>query len=235
MQHVRTHNALGLGILLSALLAGSPAVAQVAFGFEDETLGPWLPATNTGSGSTGVEMHNGSMMAFARHSGGGFHGLSYDAVYAPDAVLSFQMQAVALAGFSGCCTPVHSAAGVTLSFLSAFNAPLGTMSLYNVTNTSWLGSTDLAVDSAQHDYRATMRTFAQQAGLQSSAGIAKISIAFRAIGDTVCTPGCGSSSSSVFFDSVTISAVPEGETASLLLAGLAFLGTMMRRLSSGAS
>ncbi len=205
-----------------------PAQAANSCNFEDGLLCGWIPATTGGSGSTTVETHNGSKMAYVQHTGKLTHKLSQDFTYAATDVISFVMQAVANAGGRG----TNSGSGVNFSFLNAFNAPLGSAGLYNVTSTTWLGAHDSFVDNVQHSYSFTLGTAAALAGLTPASPIAKVSVSFSASAETN-SPFGDVSAAAVWFDNITVGAVPEPSESALLAAGLATVALMLRRRRAG--
>lgn len=210
-------------VLVMAVVMAMPAQADPSCNFEDGLLCGWLPATTGGSGSTGVEAHNGSQMAFVQHAGVLTHSLSQDFNYAANDFLSFTMHAVANAGANG----THAASGVRVSFLNAFNVPLGSAGLYNVSSMTWLGAHDAFVDNVQHDYSATLASFAVLAGLAPTDPIARVSVSFAASGQTDFFGNV--STAIVWFDNVNVGVVPEPTERALLLAGLAMAGLLARR------
>ena len=222
-------------LMLSVLIAASTAFAlpNSAFAFiddfEDGNTNGWLETTIAGGvGACGVESHNGSQMAFCNQLGSGQHALSMDFNYSPAEILSFDMQALAAIGCNvGFCAGARS--GVAVSFLTQFNIPLGTAGLYRVTDLSWLPANSNAIDDVQHNYHATMASFAELAGLDpANSAIAKLSISFQSTASTFLN---APSSASVWFDNVS---VPEPGTSALALAGLAMfaVGGRLRRSES---
>ncbi len=197
-----------------ALSGAAQAAGPCDSDFEDGTLGAWLSSTTGGVGSAGVESHNGSKMAFVLHTGSGSHALSCDFAYSASQLLSFDMHAVALLGGAA-----QASSGVVLSFYNPVNVALGTASFVNITNPASLGPTAYAVDNLQHHYEATMAGFAALAGLDGSAAISKVSLQFYASAQTIF--GCCASSSSVWFDNISVTAVPEPAVQALVLCGLA--------------
>jgi succinate dehydrogenase/fumarate reductase cytochrome b subunit len=188
--------------------------------FEDGDHNGWL-VTSNGSGSTGVEEHNGSLMAFVYHTGNGFHMLSRDFSYVGSDSLAFDMHAVAYMNYKS-----HAMAGVKLSFLNDFNVVLGTTTIAYSTNASWLGVNDLLVDNAQHHYGASFSDFAALAGLGATDPISKLSISFFAQAQTSYYYGSvKNSSAKVWFDNVTISnSSPVPVPAAVWLFGSGLLG-----------
>lgn len=240
MKVITNHKLFGqvfavLASLGMAIFAPSVYAAPVFFDdFEDGNHDGWL-VTITGNslGSTGVELHNGSMMAVVRDTGSTSFSLSRDFSYTPTDTLSFTMQAIAnsftcRAG-SG-CSVLHAESGVEVSFLSSLNSTLGSVSISNATDLSWLSGADIAVDTAQHDYLATMSEFAALAGLGSSDLIAKMQLSFFAKGQTFGNvSGVAHSSSVVWFDDVSVSTIPIPAAAWLFGSGLLGLIGIARR------
>lgn len=229
-------------ILILSLLASTPFAyaAPVSLDdFEDGDHLGWLQTTVPGGrgafGSTGVELHNGSQMAFIKHGGKGQDSLSQDFGYSENDILSFDMHAVANTGRSNGGTILHSQSGVVLSFLNFLNAPLGSLSLVNATNPASLGLSSVAVDSAQHNYTSIMSDFAAAAGLGVDDQISKISLEFFATGDFSFGGNIvpdGRSDASVWFDNVSIgapSAVPVPAAVWLFSSGLLGLVGIARR------
>lgn len=215
---------ISAAVLTAFVATALPARADCpAFSsFEGGTLTGWLSATTGGSGSTSVQEHNGSNAGYVQHTGNGSHSLSCDTPYVADALVQFDMHAVANAGERN----TQALSGVKISFLNAFNVPLGSFGLYNATSTLLLGAHDEGVDMLQHHYAATMASFAAAAGLAPAAAIAKTSIAFLSYAQTDFVY---SSAAAVWFDNVAIAAVPEPSQHALLLAGLAAMGLFVRR------
>ena len=194
-----------LGVLASVPLVGA---ATIFFNdFEDGDHLGWLESTTGGSGSTGVELHNSSQMAFIQHTGNDFHSLSYDFSYAANQHLSFDMHTVAhSADVSTGGALVHAGSGVTLSFLDVFNTTLGSVSLTYRTDPASLGENSILVDTSQHNYDLLMSDYASQAGMDAADPIVKVSLSFWAWG--VTSFHGHASNATVWFDNVTISGEP---------------------------
>jgi len=171
--------------------------------FEDGNTSGWLESTTGGSGSTGVELHNGSNMAFVQHSYSGLETLSFDMHVIPN---------------KG--TQVNASGGVKLSFLNSFNNALGSASLVNTTNPAALGPHDILIDGVQHHYSNLLSDYVTLAGLDATAPIAKFSLTYFAYSEHI--QYYDASSSKVWFDNVNVSAVPV--PAAVWLFGSALLG-----------
>ena len=225
-----------LGVVAMALHA--PPAAAFFDDFEDGDTVGWPEGTTGGNGSIGVEPHNGSLMAFARHSGGGTHSLSHDFTYISADSLLFDMHAVAVTA-TGAGGVIHAGGGVSISFFNQFNVALGKAALYNVTNTAALGPREYFVDAFQHHYGATMGDFASLAGLNSADPIAKVNLSVVAWGASFnggnIYPSYASSAT-VWLDNVSVSAaVPEPQSAAAMLTGLALIALFVgRRRADGA-
>jgi hypothetical protein len=215
MDHSRQHPcAAPLAVLIGSLALALPAHAvDTVFDFESGDVGSWLAATTGGSGSTGVEEHNGSLMAFVKHNGNGTHSLSHDFAYVAGDLVSFDMHAVAVLG----SYTEYAASGVTLSFLTAFNTSLGTVGLYNTTDPAGLGAHQYAIDNVQHNYSDSMANWAALAGISGGTPIAKIGLSFNTYAQTY---NVYQSYATVWFDNVRVAAVPEPGSWALMLAGL---------------
>ena len=220
---------------LGVLIITSPVQAATVFfdDFEDGDHLGWLTTNGNvgnGTGSTGVELHNTSMMAVVRHSGSGSYSLSHDFSYVPDQTLSFTMQAIANSRTMTGGGILHSYSGVTISFLNVLNGTLGSVSIFNATDPGSFGPTTNLVDSAQHDYTALVSDYAVLAGLGATDPIAKINLNFLASSEGYCNiGGCASSSSTVWFDNVHIEAVPVPAAVWLFGSGLLGLVGIARR------
>lgn len=210
------------------LTSATSAKAATVFldNFEDGNALGWLETVigNT-LGSTGVESHNASLMAFAKDTGATSYSLSHDFSYVSDQTVSFTMQAIA--NSNPCCGILHASSGITISFLDIFNSTLGSVTIANATDPSLI---DILVDTAQHDYSASMAVFAAQAGLNPADPISKINLNFFASGNTFGNvSGVAHSSSAVWFDNVNVNAVPVPAAAWLFGSGLLGLVGIARR------
>ena len=205
------------GIIGISSLAVPVHAAAFFDDFEDGLLQGWL-LTNTGSsGTTNVQPHNGSQMAFVQR-GGGVNvetSLAHDFSYVPTDLLSFDMQAVATLSTSG-----NSYSGIKITFLNSLNLSLGIVGFYNSQGQPTIPANGFLVDSNQHSYAAGISDLATLAGLASNAPIAKFTLAFLAHSQGPCSVGCNSTTPTVWFDNVSVSAVPESSQSALILAGL---------------
>ena len=221
--------------IVFALMSGLSTIASASTdNFENGVLGNWQHTTNGGVNSIGVENHNGSLMAFVVQTGAGplngstttTSSLARDFPYSATDLLSFDMHAVASTASGNPSGTKHSGSGVRVSFLNAFNISQGSFSLYNYTNSALLGAREYLIDSVQHNYSATMATFAAQAGLGSSASISKVNLTFlgwaQYSGGGNIYPNVGATSR-VWFDNVTAGQIPEPAHYVLLLLGLALM------------
>lgn len=204
--------------------------------FEDGNIDGWQHTTIVGSrccnGSFGVEDHNGSLMAFVKHPGNGQDSLSMDFGYDPNASLSFDMHAVANLGSTYTGGALHSMSGVKISFLNFLNASLGSLTVANATNPSWIGAGNVPVDNAQHRYSGLLATYAAAAGLGAGDAIAKVSLEFFATAQYSWGGNIypnGASTGNVWFDNVQVSAVPLPPAAWLLGSGIVGLAGITRR------
>jgi hypothetical protein len=217
--NTRSHSTLTLIAL--ALFASAPASASNFHDFEDGTLGDWLSTVTGGTGSFGVELHNGSKMAFVNHNSAGSHSLSHDYTYSGGDNLSFVMHPVALVGDG-----TNAYAGVTISFLNAFNVGLGSVGIYNATTPGIAPTGSVLVDNVQHSYSFLESTLSATAGIANPDSIARMSVRFIGVGQSsFFNP---QSSGTVWFDNIGVSAVPEGPVSAMLLAGLACVAIAVR-------
>ena len=219
------HGKLSTYTLLALFFAFACSNASAAFvdNFEDGNANGWME-TSIGSGSTGVELHNASQMAFATHTGSGLHLLSMDFNYLDSGMLSFDMHAVAYpAGGS------NAKSGVTISFMNNFNVVLGSIGFINATSSSLLGLTDNPIDNLQHYFGASMSDFSALAGLGAADPISKISLAFFAQAQTTGYFG-DNSIAGVWFDNVAVAHAPLPAAVWLFGSGLlGFLGVSRRK------
>ncbi len=226
------------GLLASFLVTISlNASATTVFldNFEDGNTSGWLESATGSGGSTGVESHNGSQMAFVRQAGSSsLRSLSYDFNYLASETLSFDMHAVAVSTVSGTRT-LQASSGVTVSFLNIFNVSLGSASLVNATNPASLASNASLIDGAQHNYTALLSDYVALAGLGAADPISKISLTYFATseysfgGNVVPNQ---TSTATVWFDNVSVgdvSAVPIPAAVWLFGSGLLGLIGIARR------
>lgn len=216
------------GLLASFLVVVSSSTSAAVFfdDFEDGDTSGWLEGATSGVGSTGVELHNTSQMAFVHQTGSGARSLSIDFSYLASDTLSFDMHAVAFSAADVFGT-AHASSGVTISFLNTFNLELGSASLVNATNPGTLGPNDSLIDNLQHNYSSLLSDYAALAGLDTTDPISKVSLTYFATGQTTRTGG--RTSATVWFDNVTVSAVPVPAAAWLFGSGLVGLVGVARR------
>ncbi|MFT4585304.1 MAG: hypothetical protein ACI915_003037 [Gammaproteobacteria bacterium] len=167
--------------------------------FEDGNVDMWSTFV-IGSGSTGVEDNNGSLRAFVRHSGNGSHSLSKYFDFDAGRFLSFDMQVIATPA-----NTVIAVGGVKISFLTLFNALLGRIN-YVHHRSGTIGANQIGVDETVNNFEGSLLDFAALAGLDQNSGIAKFSLEVFAIAQTAFIGG--SSSATVWFDSVSTVPVP---------------------------
>jgi len=202
----------------------SSANAAFCDNFEDGDHAGWLLSTTGGIGSTGVELYNGSKMAYVEHTGRYQHALSRDFSYSSSEPLSFDMQAVAISNQG-----LRASSGVTISFLNAFNVELGSISLCNDTHPGELVAPSYAIDQLQHHYDASLAEFAAMAGLKQTDDPKKISLSFWAWGDTKpAIAGYHHSYAYVHFDNVCVggNANPVPVPAAVWLFGSGLIGLL---------
>lgn len=226
-------------ITITGFFLSTEANAAYLDDFEDGDHDGWsVTVTGNGLGSTGVETHNGGLMAFARDTGSGSYSLNHDFNYMSDHEVFFRMHAIASAHTcnpgSG-CSALDAESGVEVTFLSSLNSALGSISISYATDPNWLSGSDIAVDSNQHDYQATMSEFAGLAGLDSTDPIAKMQLSFFAKGETFGNvSGVAHSSSVVWFDDVSVTPVPLPAAAWMLapcLGAIGFIRSRTRRFA----
>lgn len=222
-----------LAFLGMLILTPSAHAATVFFDdFEDMNLDGWA---QSGIGTFEVVERNASNRAHVRHvsnsSTGDQSALSKTFEYTATDVVSFEMEALAFLGqFGGRIR--HGLAGVEVSFLTNFNVPLGSAGLFNVTSDSLLGPNDSSILSTQQSYSATMAEFAGLAGLDNTDPIAKMSLSFLAEGSFSfggnIQPNVRSGGD-VWFDNVSVSAIPIPAAAWLFGSGLLGMIGIARR------
>jgi len=217
--------------LFASVLVSPTWAAIINDDFEDGNLDGWTSSSSGGTATFDVVLRNGSLRAHLRHVSNtatrDHSALSRTVDYTATDWVSFDMEALAFLGQDG-ARRVDGLAGVEVSFLDAWNVPLGWAGLFNVTSTSLLGANDSAIGDTQQHFSATMAQYAALAGLGESAPIAKMSISFLADGDY--SPGSMGvptlrSGGDVWFDNFSV--VPE--PASLLLLALGGLAVHRRR------
>ena len=223
---------LVIGFFVFCIVGTSNAAITFPDDFEDGNHDGWLVGSATGTGSTGVESHNNSQMAFAKQTGSGTHSLSIDFNYDPEATLSFDMHAIASPS-----TNTEASSGVKVSFLNSFNSELGYMRLINNTTGSY-GTYDISVDGLQHNYSALLSDWAAQAGLGISDPISKVSLGYWATAQSyngasqTGYPHLYQSSASVWFDNVNVgsgSQIPAPGAIFLGSIGVGFVGWLRRK------
>jgi len=220
-----------MGLFIFFMIGMANAATVFLDDFEDGNASGWLE-TASGSGSTGVDLHNSSMMAFANHRGNGQHSLSHDFSYSDNAILSFDMHAVAYKGGS-----YNGSSGVKFSFLNNFNVELGSIGLINATTTDWLGANDTPMDGNQHNFNALMSEYAALAGLDNTDSISTFSLIFFAKGSEGRYSGSSTlynSSSTVWFDNIAVdtNAVPVPGAVWLFGSGLIALVTYRKKIAN---
>lgn len=206
-----------LGTLISA---SSVHAAPVFFDdFEDGDTNNWSVFA-TGSGSTGVEVNNGSMRAFATQIQSGQHSLSRDFSYADDSLLSFEMQVIANPS-----TGAESSGGIRISFLNSFNIEIDSLSFVHSTNGA-LPANGFLIDETLNQFSNTMANFAAFGGLSDTSAVATMSLEFFA--EARRSPCCFANSK-VWFDNITVNAVPVPAAAWLFGSGLLGLISVAKR------
>ena len=126
-------------IVFSLMISGIAIEANASIFYDDfedgDTVGWSAAAGWGGGGSTGVETHSSSQMAYVKHSGIGWDSLTRDFDYAAGSVFSFDMHAVAVKVDGGGGWK-HASCGVTVTLYDGWNEPLGSFTLKNATNSS---------------------------------------------------------------------------------------------------
>lgn len=237
------HRCLALLSLLGTLTLSAQATAAFVDDFQDGNILGWLSSTNGGISSSGVELHNASLMAFASHVGSGSpfvsnttqSSLSRDFTFVASDILSFDMQGVATSASTCCVSVAHGKAGMTLTFLNFLNVPVGSVGAYFATSAGILASGESLIDSLQHHYEASMATFAAAAGIGNTSAVTKVNLMFKTqagfVGGGNIYPNAGATAQ-VWFDNVSVSAVPEPGEAVLMLCGLGVLLAWQRAHAS---
>ena len=210
-------------LLLCVLLySGSQSVFASAVlydDFEDGLTTGWLTTTSGfPGGATGVELHNGSQMAFVSHasvgrpSGGGRHALSQDFAYNPLRSLLFDMHATADAVSGAVGGTKHAKSGVTISFLDFISRPLGSVGLV-YSSSGVVGPDEFLIDNAQLHYDLRLPALLSLAGLTSSDPVTKFSVSFWASSEHFFGGGIYPdyrSRATVWFDNVQVIPIPAG-------------------------
>ena len=218
---------LVMGFFIFSMLGAANATTIFVDDFEDGDALDWN-ATVSGNGSTGVEEHNDTMMAFAYQRGSIQHSLSHDFDYSDNAELSFDMHAVAYTNtIFG--TIYNSSSGVKLSFLDSMNSPIDSVALIYATDASWLDENDSPVDNTEHTYSNLMKDYAALAKIEDTDSISTLSILFFAEGSE--HNNSYESNSTVWFDNVTVTtnAVPVPGAIWLFSSGLIALGVFRKK------
>jgi hypothetical protein len=126
------------------------------------------------------------------------------------------MQAVAVDDW-----PAIAWAGVTVSFKNSFNVLLGSASFANTSDSSW--DSNFLIDNTENHFSAAMLDWATVAGLNGSSPISTIGLQFWTQGQRRWNGSNYSySSATVWFDNVSVSAVPI--PGAVLLLGSALIG-----------
>jgi hypothetical protein len=190
---------LVIGFLVFSIVGAANAAITFPEDFEDGNHDGWLVGVATGNGTTGVEIHNSSQMAFITQLGSGSHSLSTDFGYSASETLSFDMHAIAQSAYdSSFERHSHANSGVQVSFLNAFNTELGYIRLINNSSGTY-GTNDIPIDDLQHNYSALLSAWAAQAGLGYADPISKVSLSFFAsAGSTTYSNAYGQ----VWFDNI---------------------------------
>jgi hypothetical protein len=216
------------GLVIGFLLFGMVGAANADFmdDFEDGNHDGWL-VDATGNGSTGVELHNSSQMAFAHQSGNGTHSLSIDFSYVPTDTLSFDMHAVAYPNYT---YNLDATSGVEVAFLNSFNSELGSARLINTSQS--IGPHEVLINDEQHFYSNLLSDYVTLAGLSAADPISKVSLIYFATANTYGNiSGTVHSSATVWFDNVNVSPVPAPGAIILGMLGLSAVGIKLRKFA----
>lgn len=214
-------------LILGALSSTAHAATAFLDNFEDANHDGWAATTTGGTGSTGVQLHNSVVgdeyEAYAYHSGDLSHSLSMDFSYSPSSILSFDMQAVAVDAW-----PAIAWGGVTVSLLNSFNVLLGSASFVNTSDSTW--DSNFLIDNTENHFSASMLDWALVAGLAETDPLSTIGLQFWAQGQRRWNGSNYSySSATVWFDNVSVSAVPIPGVVWLFGSGLLGLVGIARR------
>ncbi len=226
---------LSLFAFVGIMVAASSVHAATVFSddFEDGDYTGWL-LTSIGNGlsSAGVETNNGSLMAVVRKTGVTRWSLSRAFSYSSDQSVAFTMQAIANSRTLTGGSILHAASGVEISFLDGLNSTLGSVTIASSTNTGFLNP-DSLVGTTQLDYDVSMSVLTTLAGLGAADPIANYVLSFFASADTFGNVGgVANSSSTVWFDNVTVSSVnpvPIPAAALLFASALGVFGYLGKR------
>ena len=222
---------LVIGFLVFSMVGAANAAITFPDDFEDSNHDGWLVGTS-GIGSTGVEVHNSSQMAFATQSGDGTHSLSIDFGYSASDILSFDMHAVAYPR-STSYKFLHATSGVEVSFLDSFNSELGSARLINTSQS--IDPHEVLINDQQHFYSNLLSDYVTLAGLSAADPISKVSLIYFATADTYGNiSGVARSSAKVWFDNVNangnvVPPVPAPGAILLGSFGVGLVGWLRRR------
>lgn len=235
MNRIKRSSALyGLSLLASILIGiSSSASASFFDDFEDGNANGWAESAS-GTGSTGVVDNNGSLRAFANTSYLGQRSLAQTFAYVGSDILSFDMQVNAHTGIEltiGGAITRQASGGLKLSFLNQFNGAVGDpiYLTYRTDGVAPPAYNGVLVGQTLLNYSAPMSDYASLGGLGNNSSIAKVSLEFFAnSGGGGGGTGSSAAGATVWFDNVSISAVPLPAALPLLLSGIAGLGMIGR-------